>query len=54
MQIILYPATSMRNHPVSDCSADWLTGDHSTYSLTNMARQCFMLRTDPGTEKLGH
>jgi len=53
MLMILYPATSTHNHSASDCSGDLLTSDHSNRSWTNVARQWFLLRTDPGCEKLG-
>ena len=49
MLMILYPAMSMsstRNHSVSNCSGDWLTSDHSNCSWTNVARSCFLRRTD--------
>ena len=50
--MILYPLTSTHNHTVSDCSGDWSTSDHSNRSWTNVARQCFLLRIDPASEKL--
>jgi len=38
---------------VSDCSGNWSTSVHSNCSRTNVARPCFMLRTDPASERLG-
>jgi len=44
--VILYPATSVHHHSVSDCFGDWSTSDHSNRSWTNVARPCFLLSTD--------
>ena len=41
------------HHSVSDCSGDWSTSSHSNRLWTNVARACFLLRTDPASEKLG-
>ena len=41
-----------QHHSVSGCSGDWSTRDHSSRSWTNVARPCFLLRTDPASEKL--
>jgi len=40
------------NHSVSDWSGDGSTSDHSNRSWTNVARPWFLLRIDPGSEKL--
>jgi len=51
--MILYPATSIQKHSVSDCSGDWSTSDNYNRPCTNVARPCFLRRTDPTCEKLG-
>ena len=51
--MILYPAISTHNHSVSDCSGGWSICDDSNRSWTNVARPCFLLKTDPASEKMG-
>jgi len=51
--MILYPVTSMYDHPISDFSGDWSTSVNSKHSWTNVARLWFLLRTDPASAKLG-
>jgi len=51
--MILWPATFAHNHSVSDCFGDWSTNAHSNWSWTNVARSCFLLRTDSASEELG-
>jgi len=49
--MILYPATSTRNHSTSDCCGNWTTSVH--FNCSNVERPCFLLRTEPPREKVG-